>query len=66
MREVMLYGGPADGQRIAWDGGDIIKLASRPSMVTVSGSPSDPGKPTMDDHTYRQSIKDRDVFVYQP
>lgn len=63
MEIITLIGGPADGHRIGWRGGDVFKLAPTPrldfSVQTVEPF-------SRDDHIYRRSLNTTNLFVYQP
>ena len=64
---ITLHGGPANGRKIEWCGGEILQLQEipPPGMIVCMDRP--PSALIRDDrHTYRRSMHTRTAFVYQP
>jgi hypothetical protein len=67
MPEVTLYGGPFDGKKVGWSGGDTIRLSEPPSYVAISAkAPLHELTTKIQYVEYRQSLNNRNIFVYQP
>jgi hypothetical protein len=64
-REIRLVGGPCDGQRINWAGGDELRIQAGPPVIDFSLPTVDCIRPTLE-AVYRQSIVTDTVFVWQP
>lgn len=63
---ISLVGGPLDGARMDWAGGDIFSAFDRPplSLVVTDGErkPEAPREAAM----YRRSLVTNTIFVFQP
>lgn len=67
MERITLHGGPADGMKAMWSGGDVMKV-TRPHPVAFFGqqSPATNRPYTPEEFTYRRSMITRTIFVFQP
>lgn len=63
---IHLVGGPADGQTLAWNGGDWLEQIERPAIKLSLVGKAIPETVSYITHLYRRSSKDRTVFVWQP
>lgn len=62
---ITLYGGPKNGDQIAWAGGDEMQFQALPPPPKITDkAPRLIPRPEI--ATYRRSMNDRSVFVYQP
>lgn len=63
---ITLVGGPADGERLLWTGGDVAYVAPRrwvtPSQIFRNGDQ----EAQVEQYAYRRSLKSTHLFVYQP
>jgi hypothetical protein len=60
---VTFYGGPKDGQVMAFAHGDIVTFQAGPPVIDFSVPTVEPIQET---HLYRRSLKTPSIFVYQP
>lgn len=61
---VRLVGGPIDGQKFGWCGGDVITFVVSPPLGLVRRV-WDPVPATPSEICYRRSLVSRDVFIFQ-
>lgn len=66
---VILVGGPCDGWRVSWRGGNRIEMAPAP-VVSLLTRPADTPPPPLElgpkAATYLRSINTPELFVHQP
>lgn len=69
-QQVTLSGGPFDGQKIEWEGGDLIRMViGSPLGFKRDGDGHGNGlqrQYTPPEALYRRSLSNRDIFVFQP
>lgn len=65
---ITLHGGPGDGQKYPWRGGDVLELQTfQAARLIGSHDREPPAHPsTRQRATYRRSTVTRSAFVYQP
>jgi hypothetical protein len=61
---ITLVGGPASGQQMQWDGGDMLEVAERPPCTFKNASAAF-ATLMATKHLYRRDPVERDVFRWQ-
>ena len=67
VEEIVLVGGPGDGSRHQWKGGDLLRwIPKTPIEAEAVARAGWAGNPELHQFYYRRSMRTRSKFVFQP
>jgi hypothetical protein len=64
--EIVLVGGPADGERLQWRGSDVAYVSPRRSFSSSPVFEQGDAGAQIETYAYRRSLKSKHLFVFQP